>query len=222
VPTYATLIPPAITLQFRMRRGLLHGNAELAWKPEGGRYEARFEATVAGLTLLTQVSQGGFDAAGLAPQRFTDKRPRRSATAANFQRSADPAGARVTFSGSAAEIALHAGAQDRLSWMVQLSAIAGAESQHLLAQGRISMHVIGTRADAAVWQFVSSGEEMLSANPAPLRVVRLQRLPQSAYDTRVDIWLEAKPPHWLVRAHLSNGPDDSGLELWRIDSVEPR
>ncbi len=205
-----------------MRRGLLHGNAELAWKPEGGRYEARFEARVSGLTLLTQVSQGGFDAAGLAPQRFTDKRPRRSATAANFQRGAGPAGAKVTFSGSTSEIALHPGAQDRLSWMVQLSAIASAEPQRLLAQGRISMHVIGARADAALWQFVSSGEEVLSANPAPLRVVRLQRLPQSAYDTRVDIWLEAKPPHWLVRAHLSNGPSDPGLELWRIDSAEPR
>jgi hypothetical protein len=222
VPVYATLIPPATTLQFRMRRGMLHGKAELAWKPDGGRYEARFEANVSGLTLLTQVSQGGFDAAGLAPQRFTDKRPRRSATAANFQRAAGPAGAKVTFSGSASEVALHPGAQDRLSWMVQLSAIAGAEPQRLAAQGRILMHVIGARADAAVWQFVSSGEEVIAANPAPLRVVHLQRLPQSAYDTRVDIWLEAKPPHWLVRAHLSHGPNDPGLELWRIDSAEPR
>ena len=222
VPVYATVIAPATTLQFRMRRSLLHGNAELAWRPEGGRYEARFEARVSGVTLLTQISQGGFDSAGLAPQRYTDKRPRRSATAANFQRGAGPAGAKVTFSGSASEIPLYAGAQDRLSWMVQLSAIAGAEPQRLAAKGRISMHVIGARADAAVWQFVSFGEEMLPANPAPLRVFRLQRLPQSLYDTRVDIWLDAKPPHWLVRAHLSNGLNDPGLELWRIDSAEPR
>jgi hypothetical protein len=220
---YATVIPAPAVLQFRMRRGMLYGNAELKWRPEQGRYEARLEARASGLNVLTQVSQGGFDAAGLAPQRFTDKRLRSSAVAANFQRPGSGQGpGKITFSASQAEVALQPGAQDRLSWMIQLPAIASGEPQRLAAQGRISMQAIGARGDAAIWQFISLGEEILAGKPAAVRVYRLQRVPQTPYDTRVDIWLDAQPPHWPVRAHLSNGPNDPGFELWRIDTTEPR
>ncbi|MFZ2652622.1 MAG: DUF3108 domain-containing protein [Burkholderiaceae bacterium] len=218
VPVYNTLIPAPAILHYRMRRGALHGNAELVWRPDGERYEARLEARTSGIVLLTQVSQGGFDAAGLAPQRFTDKRARRSSVAANFQRDTG----KISFSGTQAEIALNAGAQDRLSWMVQLAAIGAAEPQRLAAQGRIAMQVIGARGDAAVWQFQSFGEEAIVVDPAATRVFRLQRVADSAYDTHVDIWLDAQAPHWPVRAHLRNGPDDPGFELWRIDIAEPR
>ena len=220
---YATVIPAPAVLQFRMRRGILYGNAELTWRPDQGRYEARLEARASGLTLLTQVSQGGFDAAGLAPQRFTDKRFRSSAVAANFQRPESGQGpGKVTFSASQAEFALQPGAQDRLSWMIQLPAIASAEPQRLAAQGRISMQAIGARGDATTWQFISLGEEILPGKPAAVRVYRLQRVPQTPYDTRIDIWLDAQAPHWPVRAHLSNGANDPGFELWRIDTTEPR
>lgn len=84
------------------------------------------------------------------------------------------------------------------------------------------MQAVGARGDDAIWQFISLGEEMLAARPAALRVYRLQRVPQTPYGTRVDIWLDAQPPHWPVRAHLSNGANDPGFELWRIDTTEPR
>lgn len=222
VPVYATLIPAPAVLQLRMRRGVVHGNAELSWRVDGARYEARLEARASGITLLTQVSQGGFDAAGIAPRRFTDKRVRRGTVAANFQREVGQDTGKVSFSGAETEIALHAGAQDRLSWMVQLAAIASAEPRLLAAQGRISMHVIGARGDAAVWQFISLGEQQADSGASATRVFKLQRLPQSAYDTQVDVWLDALPPHWPVRAHWRSGPGDPGLELWRIDTAEPR
>ena len=218
VPVYATQIPAPAVLQFRMRRGVVQGNAELTWRVDGGRYEARLEARASGISLLTQVSQGSFDAAGVAPERFTDKRVRRGSVAANFQRELG----KVSFSGTVAEVELHAGAQDRLSWMVQLAAIASADPKRLAAQDRIAMHVIGARGDAAVWQFVSSGEGQSEGSPAARRVIKLQRLPQSDYDTQVDVWLDALPPHWPVRAHWRSGPSDPGLELWRIDMAEPR
>jgi hypothetical protein len=222
VPVYATLIPAPAVLRYRMRRGLLQGSAEIVWRVDAGRYEARLEAGAAGIALLTQVSQGGFDAAGLAPQRFTDKRVRRSSVAANFQRDAGREAGKITFSGTTAETALHDGTQDRLSWMVQLAAIASAGPQLLAAQGRIAMHVVGAHGDAAVWHFLSAGEQNLEGNPAAMRVFKLQRLPETPYDTQVDVWLDALPPHWPVRAHWRNGPQDPGLELWRIDIAEPR
>lgn len=222
VPVYATKVPAPVTLQYRMRRGILHGNAELTWRLDAvGGYEARLEARASGIALLTQVSQGGIDAAGLAPLRFTDKRVRRGTVAANIQRDPHNGAGRITFSGSEPELALHAGTQDRLSWMVQLAAIASAAPQLLAARGKIAMHVIGARGDAAVWQFQSSGEETLGVSPAALRAFRLQRLPQGPYDTQVDVWLDATPPHWPVRAHWRSGPQDPGMEMWRIDVAEP-
>lgn len=222
VPVYATKVPAPVTLQYRMRRGILHGNAELTWRLDAvGGYEARLEARASGIALLTQVSQGGIDAAGLAPVRYTDKRVRRSAVAANLQRDANNGAGKITFSGSEPELVLHPGTQDRLSWMVQLAAIASAEPHLLAARGKIAMHVIGARGDAAVWQFQSSGEEMIHASPVAMRAFRLQRLPQSPYDTQVDVWLDAAPPHWPVRAHWRSGPRDPGMEMWRIDIAEP-
>ena len=123
VPVYRTRLPPAMTLRYQMSRGILHGTGELQWRPAADHYELRLEGRVAGLAILTQTSAGGFDAAGLAPLRFTDQRMRRAAVAANFQRDAD----KITFSGPSAELPLLPGEQDRLSWMVQLAAIAAAE-----------------------------------------------------------------------------------------------
>ncbi len=219
VPVYATRVPAPAVLQYRMRRGILHGNAELTWRLDAGHYEARLEARASGITLLMQVSQGDVAVTGLVPQRFTDKRVRRSAVAANFQR--EGGAGRISFSGGESDLVLHAGTQDRLSWMVQLAAIASAEPQLLVAQGKIAMHVVGARGDAAVWQFQSSGEETLGASPVAMRVFRLQRLPQTPYDTQVDVWLDAESPHWPVRAHWRSGPQDSGMEMWRIDISEP-
>ncbi len=222
VPVYATRVPAPAVLQYRMRRGIVHGNAELIWRVDAGRYEARLEARASGITVLTQVSQGALGAAGLAPQRFTDKRLRRSAVAANFGREPGPNEGKISFSAGETQVPLHPATQDRLSWLVQLAAIAGAEPKLLAAHGRVALHVVGARGDAAVWQFVSLGEEVVDESPGAMHVFRLQRLAESTYDTQVDVWLDAKPPHWPVRAHWRNGTQDPGMEMWRIDIAEPR
>ena len=216
VPLYATMIPPAASLQFRMRRGAVQGNAALSWRTSGEQYEARLESRVAGALLLAQSSQGAFDAAGLAPQRFVDQRARRGALAISFQREAG----KISFSSVSAEIELGAGVQDRLSWLVQLVAIAGAEPQRLAPEGKITLAVVGVRGDAALWHFVSLGEGRLDADLGASPAFHLQRLPSSIYDTHVDVWLDTKPPHWPLRAHLRNGPSDPGLELWQTGFAE--
>ena len=81
IPHYRTQMPPAATLRYEMQRGLLRGTGDLSWRPQGDHYELRLVASVSGLMVLTQVSTGGFDAAGIAPQRFTDQRLRRGTLA---------------------------------------------------------------------------------------------------------------------------------------------
>jgi hypothetical protein len=214
-PRYATVIPPPATLRFRVTRGASNGAAQLRWRPMGERYEARLEASVAGVMMLVQVSEGGFDDTGIAPQRFVDRRARRGALAVNFQREAG----RVSFSSREFVLALGAGTQDRLSWIVQLAAIASAQPRLGEPGSRIVIPVVGVRGESAWWQFVCQGEEAVGTPVA--RAYRFQRSPDGPYDTQVDIWLDAQPPHWPLRASLHSGPLDPGLELTRANPPVP-
>jgi hypothetical protein len=207
-PLYATQTPPPATLRYELRRGRLAGSGDLHWRPEAGRYTLRLEGSVVGLNVLTQVSEGALDAHGLAPSRFTDQRARRAAVAANFEREAG----RIRFSGPSTEVPWQPGVQDRLSWMMQLAAVAAADPT-LLAEGqRITLQVVGARGDASMWSFRSLGQEALTTFGVTVDTVHLLREPRSPYDTRVEVWLDPARHHLPIRATLGTSDEDR-LEL---------
>lgn len=208
VPLYATRLPPPVTLRYELRRGRLAGSGELLWRPEGGRYSLRLEGSVMGLNVLTQESTGSLEPHGLVPLRFTDQRARRPLVAANFEREAG----RIRFSGPSTELPWQAGVQDRLSWMMQLAAVAAAEPQRLAPGERIVMPVVGARGDASTWAFRSLGEESLTMFGENLATVHLLREPRHPYDTRVEVWLDPARHHLPVRATLGSSDEDR-LEL---------
>ncbi len=207
VPVYRTQIPPAMTLNYEMRRGSWSGTGELQWSPTPKGYQARLEGRMAGFSILTWASQGGFDAAGLAPVRYTDQRRGKGMKAANFQRSAG----KISFSGPSTEYPLLQGAQDRLSWMIQIAAIASADPKRVASGARISMYVVGARGDADVWTFRVQGIEDVKTGDGTVRAIKLLREQRKPYDTRVEVWLAPGLHHLPVRARLTS--DDSPLEL---------
>ena len=209
VPVYRTRIPPATVLGYDIRRGMFTGSGELSWRPAAGRYEARLQLGVAGFNVLTQTSQGGFDKAGLAPLRFIDQRGHRPARAANFQRDAH----KITYSSKQDEYALPEGAQDRLSWMIQLPAVVAAEPRRALPGGEVLMVVSGARADVAVWTFAFVGAETIDTGKGPVRTLRFTRTPQGPRDLLADVWLDPSRHHLPVRAQLSQGEDGDVLEM---------
>jgi hypothetical protein len=209
IPHYRTKLPPAAMLRYEMQRGMLRGTGDLAWRPQGDRYELKLEAKVAGLAVLTQISSGGFDAAGVAPLRFTDQRLRRGTTAANFQRAAD----KISYSGTPDEFALRAGAQDRLSWMVQRAAIVAAEPQLATPGAKVVMYVTGARGDAGVWSFRCIGPEAVAARGGTIDAIKFIREPREPYDTTVQVWLDPAQHDLPVRATQKSGPNDEGYEL---------
>ncbi|CAN5767317.1 hypothetical protein BH11PSE8_BH11PSE8_13120 [soil metagenome] len=208
VPVYRTRVPPAATLRFRMQRGGLHGTADLTWRPTGSRYELHFDGKVAGLTILTQVSSGGIAANGLAPVRFTDQRLRHAPIAANFQRDAG----KITFSGPSDEFPLWPGVQDRLSWMIQLSAIVQADAKLAQPGAKVAMHVVGARADAGVWVFRCVARESVDAAGVAVQAAKFVREPRGPYDTAAEVWLDPQRHDLPVRAALRSGDGDA-LEL---------
>jgi len=215
-PLYRTQLPPPATLHYEVRRGVLRGDGEIRWQPAGDGYRIVLEARVAGLTLLTQSSEGGLDGNGLAPVRFLDQRARRSAQAANFRRDAGT----ITFSGSGIEWPLLAGSQDRLSWMVQLAAIAAAEPQLLAEGGRITMVVVGARGDAGIWTLRYGGHESVKTAAGPVAAIKLVREGRSAYDTNAEIWLDPERSYLPVHATLRNSSGAVEYELL-LERIEP-
>ena len=209
VPVYKTRIPPLTTIEYEIRRGGLSGTGELSWRPANGHYEARLAASIAGFTLLTQVSQGGFDAAGLAPTRFTDQRVRKAARAANFQRDAG----KITFSGPRDEYALAAGSQDRLSWMIQLPAVIAGEPKRAASGGEVVLYIAGARGDVDLWDLRSSGVETIETPSGALQTVKFTRTPRSARDTLAEVWLDPKRHYLPVRARLTQSDSDGALDL---------
>ena len=208
-PVYRTRLPPPLTLRYALQRGRLSGSGELAWRPDGTRYELRLDGTVIGLNVLTQVSQGAIDTNGLAPVRFTDQRARRAAVAANFQREAG----KITFSGPSTEYPLWPGVQDRLSWMLQLAGVAAAEPQLLESGERIVLQVVGARGDAGLWAFRSAGREPLETVAGTVDTWHLRREARGPYDSAVEVWLDPQRHFLPVRATLGGGADDTPIEL---------
>jgi hypothetical protein len=187
-PPPTTLAPP-LRLHYRLQRGdLPAGEAELDWQPDGPRYAARLMLRPDGGRAIEQTSAGTLGPAGLAPLRFVDRRTGR-AMAVNFQ----PERGVVGFSGVALERPLPDGAQDRLSWIVQLAARVHADPA--AAAGGIELPVFGTRGDGGAWRFEPGGE-------GGDTLLHLRRAAAGPYDGAVEVWLDPARHHLPARLVL--------------------
>ncbi len=209
-PVYATRVPPPFRLTYALRRGALSGQAELTLQRAGSGYELELKGTALSLEVLGLRSQGSLGPYGLMPERFVDRRRGRDRLAANF----DHGAGRITYSGSAASQPLRLGAQDRLSWMVQLAAILEAAPARHGTGSRIAVSVSGARADVDTWTFIVQDRQRLSLpGGAVVEALRLTREPRRPYDTQVEVWMDQAQHHLPVRARLTVLPGGETLEL---------
>ena len=216
-PTYRTLLPAPVTLRYEVRRGFFRGTGEIRWQPSGERYELHLDARLAGITLLSQTSQGEIGATGLAPVRFLDQRARRAAQAANFRRDTGT----ITFSGPATEWPLLAGTQDRLSWMIQLVGIVAADPERATEGGRISMVLVGARGEASVRTLRFAGRENAETASGTVPAIKFVVDGRSAYDTSYEIWLDPARGYLPAHATARNGAGESEFDLL-LERIEPK
>ncbi len=211
-PVLPTRIAPAFVQGYTMRRGAQAGRAELRLERGAEQYRLSLRGRVEGGRLLEQTSQGGFDAAGVAPERFVDRRRGRAAQAANFDRAAG----RITYSGPSVEQPLHAGAQDRLSWIVQLAAVIQADPGRWTPGERLPLYVTGARGDAQLWLFeVRERADLDLPGVQVAHALRLTREPQRPYDSRVEVWLDPARHHLPALLRFTQVPQGGTLELQR-------
>ena len=199
VPVYTTQPAPAATLHYTLQRGSLRGQARLQWQPAGDTYRISLHGPAAGAPAAAWVSEGGFDAAGIAPTRYTESRRGRELRATNFQREAG----RITYSGPSVQHPLLPGAQDRLSWMLHLGAVLAANPSLALPGAEVAMWVVGSRGDAEVWSFAVLGTQALALPGGDtVQALHLLRAPKRPYDTQAEVWLDPARHHLPVRVWL--------------------
>jgi hypothetical protein len=185
----------------------LKGKAELEWRNERGEYEAQLQMTAPFLKPRVQRSTGLVTAQGLAPVRFSDKF--RSEEAAHFDRDQG----KVTFSTNKPDAALEPGAQDRLSVVMQLSAMVAGNPSKFPAGSQITVQTASTK-EAEPWTFTVEAAETLDLPGGKTRAVRLVRNPRKEYDTKVELWLAPGQAYAPVRLRLTQPNGDWVDQQW--------
>lgn len=210
VPLYATRFAATRVLSYELKRGAEQGAATLSWQASATGYEARLDSALTGRPTQGLVSRGGFDAAGLAPIRQVDERRGRAKAAINFRREAGL----ISFSTSTLELPLPPGAQDRVSWIMQLSAIVAAQPQRFTPGQAVLLPVASGQGRLEVWTFDVQAFEPLDLPVGRLTLgMRLERLPEALYEPRIEIWLDPQREYFPVRLRWSRTTGEPGLEM---------
>jgi hypothetical protein len=185
----------------------LTGEGELLWHNDGHDYEAKLEVRAPFVRTRTQTSTGQVTAQGLEPLRFADKN--RSEQAAHFQRDKGV----VSFSGNRPDAPLLAGAQDRLSVMLQLGAMIGGAPRKFPPHTEIAVQTADTQ-EAQGWTFTVEGMEQLHLPGGSVAALKLIRNPRKEYDQKVELWLAPGMDYVPVRLRLTQPNGDSVDQQW--------
>lgn len=195
-PHYNTRVPPARTLHYRVTRAQALGTGELHWAHDGRSYRATLQSQGPGLPSHDWSSEGRLGSDGIEPSRMLTRRKGRLAAAANFDIDAGTA----SFSGPREVRALARGAQDRLTWLLQLAAIVDADPERFVSGAHIDVQVIGPRGDASVWRFEILGPSNVAlVEGGVITALELVRRGQRLHDLEARVWLDPRDHHLPVR-----------------------
>ncbi|HXD39200.1 MAG TPA: DUF3108 domain-containing protein [Ramlibacter sp.] len=207
----AFTIPHSMRLHYQVtalvRRQTWSGEGELVWHHDGESYEATLQISAPLLPARTQHSTGKITAEGLAPLRFSDRS--RSEQAAHFERDKG----KVSFSSNTPDAPLLAGAQDRLSVMLQLGAMIAGEPAKFPPATTISIQTASTR-EAEPWLFTVEREEELQLPGGKVSGLKLTRNPRREFDQKIELWLAPGMDYVPVRLRLTQPNGDSVDQQW--------
>jgi hypothetical protein len=174
---------------------------ELAWLQDGQQYDARLSLTFLFRTIRTQHSTGAIGPTGIEPVRFSETR--KTEVASHFVRDQGT----VVFSSNTPSVPLLAGAQDRLSIVMQLGALLAGDPAHYPQGSVIAIQTVGPR-DADLWSFNVEGEEMLSLPAGDYTARKLTRNPRKPFDDKVELWVAPELGYLPVRIKQTKANGD--------------
>lgn len=204
--TQALRIPGSVTLDFEAtgqvgaspQRGVF---GELVWLQDGSRYDGRLTLKAVFFTLLNWHSTGRIGPSGLEPERYSESR--KAEVASHFVRDQG----QIVFSNNTPPVPLLAGAQDRMSVMMQLGGLLAASPDRYPAGTRISVQTVGPR-DADVWVFVVGEEEKIALPAGEYTARKLTRNPRRDFDRKLELWLAPAYGYLPVRIRQTEANGD--------------
>lgn len=208
-------VPDSVRLQYKVETNKFPfgASAELRWQRHGDSYDARLTLSAFGQT-RTQTSRGEVTPDGLAPIRFSDKF--RSEVAAHFNR----AQGKVTFSANTPDAPLLAGAQDRLSILIQLATMLAGEPAHYPPATTIAIQTIGPR-DADTWLFTVEDAETLQLPGGEQATLKLVRNPRQEFDQKVELWMAPALGYLPARIRITEPNGDYIDQQWQATDLSP-
>ena len=174
---------------------------ELDWLQNGDAYNARLSLKMLFRTFLSQTSVGRIDGSGIAPARYSETR--KTEVASHLVRDQG----KVIFSNNAPTVPLLAGAQDRLSVVMQLGALMAGDAKRFPEGSRINVQTVGPR-DADVWVFNVEGEERVHVPAGDFMARKLTRSPRREFDHKLELWLASEFSYLPVRIRQSEADGD--------------
>lgn len=198
-------VPPSADLAYKIaarQKGItLGGEALISWRATDGKYSVAntSRAQILG-KILENRSDGLIDEYGLAPVRFYEKRFRKEATAANFDRSAR----RISFENDKMTYQLLGGEQDRGSAQWQLAAVARAAPEKFTPGSEWKFFVVGRR-DAEVWIFRVARRETIRTGMGNMQTIHLTKAPPAdSKGQHLDVWLAPGLEWYPVKLRFSD------------------
>jgi hypothetical protein len=198
-------IPGSLRIKFDVfgeaKKLTYRARSEVLWQHDGSHYTLKNTVSAFLIGSRTWMSEGDITPDGLAPNRFSDNW--RKELAAHFERDKG----RVTFSANTPEAPLLSGAQDRMSLLMQMSAMfAGAPGNYPPAT-TISMQIVGPR-DAEMWLFTVVGPENLSLTNGHIDTIKVSRNPRKEFDQTVEVWFSPSQQYLPVRLKITQANGD--------------
>jgi hypothetical protein len=205
---YKTNPPPSADLQYAIQavqKGIsIKGSGFVQWRNADGKYLATTEIRAMLLgKILEEKSEGKFDALGLAPTEFIEKRIRKSPVTVSFNRDAK----RIQFSASDETYTIEGGEQDRNSITWQLASVARSASAKFKPGSTWKFQVAGRR-DVEAWTFKVMQQEKIKTPMGELTTMRILRLTQEPKDQKIEMWLAPSQNWYPVKLRIAESNGD--------------
>jgi Protein of unknown function (DUF3108) len=193
-----------------------HGKAEVRWQQDGEKYMLSLSASVLMFEAIAWKSTGLMSPLGLQPERFSDKRFRKSEVAAHFDRVQN----KITFSANAPDAVLQTDAQDRISIIWQLAGLLSAEPARYPPGSNISIQTIDAT-EAQMWMFTVNEPETLNLDSGAQIALRLTRNPRLEFDRKIELWFAPALGYLPVRFRQTHTNGNSEDMVWQSTQALP-
>ena len=191
------------------------GKALVKWQQDGEKYTLAMTASMLFIDVFTWGSTGLMSAMGLQPERFSDKRYRKSEVAAHFDR----VQGKIIFSANTPDAALLAGAQDRISVIWQIAGMLSADPKRYPPGNTFSLQTVSST-DAEPWLFTVNESETLNSEKGPQVAVRLTRNPRREFDQKIELWFVPALNYLPARFRFTETNGDYVDVVWQsVDNL---